>query len=221
MAPLTECYTGLMVFINMVAAGTVKFELDDVQNAVARLLDKSRKDALMIGADEQKWKEGLFPVAAWVDERILCSSWQDRERWIRLQLQRRYFNISNAGDLFFENLESKESMTRDVLAVYDMVLAAGFKGSHFSRGLAGELKEIRRSVMEAAAIPAGTQNESMLFSEAYEGMHKNKEKKADRLFRNIDVRSVIVALIPPLLIAGMYFVLDNQLDRLFHQFFGL
>jgi type VI secretion system protein ImpK len=75
-----------------------------------------------------------FAVFAWVDEAILSSAWEGRKQWQREQLQRHYFQTADAGELFFERLNTIGPHQRDVREVYYLVPGIGLQRSILQRG---------------------------------------------------------------------------------------
>lgn len=81
-----------------------------------------------------------YAIVALFDEVALSKSESFRQYWLPNLLQLHYFHENVAGVAFFTRLESirKDPRRADVLRVYWLALAFGFRGKHAVRG--GELE---------------------------------------------------------------------------------
>ena len=85
----------------------------EVAEQVQLLLDRAEAFRARQGFPVAEWRQALFAVCAWVDEQILCSAWDGRNPWLSSQLQRKYFDTSRAGELFFERLQALPEEKQD------------------------------------------------------------------------------------------------------------
>ncbi len=129
---LADCFTPLMAYVAyfLRAHRQRDFGWDEVRSNIGRLLAESEQKALAAGFSLEDYNEARFAVCAWVDEMILNSDWKEKGRWQREQLQRLYYNTTNAGEEFFEHLSSLDMGRRDVREVYYLCLALGFQGQY-------------------------------------------------------------------------------------------
>jgi len=104
-------------------AATLSAQLD------AAIADARRnaQDADHAAADVD---DALFAVCAWADEILIAANWSGAALWQRTLLQRRYFNISNAGVAFFTRLENLGPQRLPVREVYYLCLGMGFAGRY-------------------------------------------------------------------------------------------
>ena len=169
---LTDCFIDLAAymayFLKTVAVKQPPYE--QVKADVLRLLTQS-----------EGWlKKGLFPkedydlarfgICAWVDEAILNSSWKEKGHWQREQLQRLYYQTTDAGELFFERLNNLGFHQRDVREVYYICLALGFKGRFIHSGdeyLLGQLKSSNLKLLIGSSVGMPSLERAELFPEAY------------------------------------------------------
>jgi type VI secretion system protein ImpK len=89
-----------------------------------------------------------YPLVAFIDETILNSQWQHRERWRDRPLQLHYYGERTAGTHFFTNLAELRRQgegRRDLLEIYHICLALGFEGQYRVTGLA-DLARLRESL---------------------------------------------------------------------------
>jgi type VI secretion system protein ImpK len=98
----------------------------------------------LFSAMEQRARESDFPaplielakfaLVGFLDETILQSSWAMRDMWAGNPLQLQYFNEFSAGEEFYTKLEglrnADDPRKLDVLEVYFLCLAPGFKGKY-------------------------------------------------------------------------------------------
>ncbi len=118
---------------------------ENVAKRYKQLLSASLQSAKKAGRQERDWGMGLFPVCAWIDETVLCSDWQDKDKWLRNPLQLVFFKTMNAGEEFFSRLEGLDPASREVREVYDYCLTLGFRGRYFHPRDADALGEVVRA----------------------------------------------------------------------------
>jgi type VI secretion system protein ImpK len=119
-----------------------------------------------------------YALAAFVDEIVLNSSWSLKDSWSGRPLQLEYFNDFAAGEEFFNKLDTlrhtEDPKRIEVLEVYFLLLALGFKGKYGGfegleklRRLTDDIsKELRRargtSELSAPSSAAATQVPQMV-----------------------------------------------------------
>ena len=155
---------------------------EEVLAKYKQLVERSRQSAKNAGISIELWERAFFPVCAWIDEQILYSEWIEKEKWQHTQLQRIYFNTSNAGKEFFANLEKLdlEDGNSGIREVYVYCLSMGFKGMYFLPEDASALSDIRARQKELLAgenIEDISIEEVLLFPHAYESGSKKKRRR--------------------------------------------
>ncbi|AGK50042.1 type IV/VI secretion system, DotU family domain protein [Burkholderia thailandensis MSMB121] len=122
------------------------------------LIERARDHAACAGAPEADVDDALFAVCAWIDEALMNSGWYDADRWTLRLLQKRHFDTSHAGVVFFERLDALDGARANVLAVYLLCLQLGFRGRYGYDGGSRPLDAIRRRALDAlsahASLPA-------------------------------------------------------------------
>jgi type VI secretion system protein ImpK len=102
--------------------------------------------ALRSGLGAADIQAAKYALCALVDESILLSELPIKEEWLGRPLQMVYFDDVSAGEEFYNRLDQlRLSRTReaaDVLEVYHLCLAFGFKGKHGNPKGAERLKVI-------------------------------------------------------------------------------
>jgi type VI secretion system protein ImpK len=76
-------------------------------------------------------QQAKYAICAFIDEMILTSSWPLKESWADKPLQLSYFNDFSAGEEFYNKVDQlRGSKKNNVLEVYYMCLALGFRGKY-------------------------------------------------------------------------------------------
>ncbi|MFL5436788.1 MAG: DotU family type IV/VI secretion system protein [Myxococcales bacterium] len=103
-------------------------------------VDELFQRAAQEGFSREDVNDIAYAIVALFDEVALSKSESFREYWLPNLLQLHYFHENVAGVAFFTRLESirKDPRRADVLRVYWLALAFGFRGKHAVRG--GELE---------------------------------------------------------------------------------
>ncbi len=178
---LTDCFTGLFAY----TAFLVKPE-----NATMTTFEQAYADIDRLISDSENLCEkgnfakmdfdlARFAVFSWMDEKILSSSWQGKDMWLREQLQRRYYQTADAGEIFFEKLNAVGPHQRDVREVYYLCLAMGFSGRYCNQGddfLLDQLKISNLKVLTGSSMGVPGINKETLFPEAYSSQSFGDEK---------------------------------------------
>ncbi len=90
--------------------------------------------ALRLGNSQGDTQAAKYALSALVDESILLSDLPLKDEWMGLPLQQLYFDDVSAGEEFYNRLEQlrlqRGERTVQVLEVYHLCLAFGFKGKY-------------------------------------------------------------------------------------------
>jgi type VI secretion system protein ImpK len=169
---MTDCFIQLIAYVvhfKQSAAGSQP-AFEQVKADILRLLSESDNCARKTGFSQEDYDKARFMVCAWVDEVVLASAWNQRNLWQREQLQRLYYNTTDAGEEVFERLNVLEYHQREVREVYYLCLALGFKGRFIHQGDDFLLEQVKTSNLKlllgsTMGIPSLERTE--LFPEAY------------------------------------------------------
>ena len=112
--------------------GSQQFSGDQLKNKIQSLLSASEDGARKGLVSSDDYDQARFAVCAWIDEALLNSSWSCKDIWMHEQLQRIYYHTTDAGELFFERLNSLGPHQLEVREVYYLCLALGFTGRYFN-----------------------------------------------------------------------------------------
>ncbi len=169
---LSDCFMEIIAYTALVArtdrAEQPSFE--QVQSTMQQLISHSEVCLQENQFPSEDFQSARFAVFAWVDETLLASQWEGRHQWQREQLQRRYFQTADAGELFFEKLNTIGPHQRDVREVYYLCLCLGFAGQYCNEGDDLMLEQLRQSnlkVLTASSMGVPTLEKEQLFPQAY------------------------------------------------------
>lgn len=217
---LTDCFMELMAYVayftKTVAVKQPAYE--QVKADVLRLLTKSEECVSKGWFPQEEYDQARFMICAWVDESILASGWQHRGHWQREQLQRLYYNTTEAGEEVFERLNAIAFQQRDVRELYYLCLSLGFKGRFLKpedEYLLDQLKTSNLKLLLGSSASVPSLERTDLFPESYsaEGVDLGPQKKTFRF-------SVltIAALAGPVLLFGLLFLVYHfSLDGIAEQ----
>ena len=129
---LTDCFSELIAYVSYFLKTVDKKQppFDQIRHEVERLLGESEACINKETFSAEDYDQARFAVCAWIDEAILSSSWKEKHLWQKQQLQRVYYNTTEAGEQFFERLNNLGLHQRDVREVYYLCLAMGFTGRY-------------------------------------------------------------------------------------------
>lgn len=169
---MTDCFMPLIAYVayfqQNAAARQPPFE--QVKGDIQRLLSESEMCVKKGTFSQDDYDQARFMVCAWVDEAILSSAWSQKGMWQREQLQRLYYNTTDAGEEAFERLNALGFHQQDVREVYYLCLALGFKGRFIHQGdeyLLEQLKLSNLKYLLGSSVGIPSLERAELFPEAY------------------------------------------------------
>lgn len=245
---LSDCFLEFFTFIRYLADSPEMADADyatvraDISLLIKRLDARSKKCA----ATPEQLDMARFAVFAWADEAVLCSAWPGARDWLKHPLQREYYGTANAGEEFIARLHgllggrmpeagaeggsilakfAKESGLEpsgeigsvEVLEVFALCLALGYTGMYFSEADRGRLDQLRQ---DCVLRVVGKQASGVLsaFPQAY-GSPKNLQHAAGH-GRVFDPLEIVFALLPLLILTGIYFAYRGMLQYSLNLWFG-
>jgi type VI secretion system protein ImpK len=183
----------------------------EVAERVQLLLDRAEAFRARQGFPVAEWRQALYAVCAWVDEQILCSAWDGRNPWLSSQLQRKYFDTSRAGELFFERLQALPEDADQVREVFDYCLSLGFQGRYFEPGDQARLERIRQAQLDQLPRNLRSGPEEDLFPEVGQSL---PGELSNRKIPYRYLTYAALAAIPPLVFLILYSSFTAFLDDL-------
>jgi len=181
--------------------------LDQVRADITRLMKESDNKFNTGDFTQEDYDMARFAVCAWVDEAIVNSAWDQRNMWLGEQLQRLYYQTSDAGELFFEKLNAIGPHQNHVREVYYLCLSLGFTGRYCNEGDEFLLEQLKTSNLKlltgsSMGIPSFTRED--LFPDAYpvDIEHAAPQKSVPRF----SIFTMICFAAPVVLFAGLYLI---------------
>jgi type VI secretion system protein ImpK len=169
---LTDCFMQLMAYVAYFLKTVARRQLpyEQVKADILRLLDQSESYVKKGLFSQEDYNLARFAVCAWVDEAILNSSWSQKSQWQKELLQRLFYQTTDAGEEFFEKVNSLGLHQREVREVYYLCLALGFTGRFINPGdetLLEHLKSSNLKLLLGSSVGLPSLESSELFPEAY------------------------------------------------------
>ncbi len=130
---LSEIYSPCFALVLQLRSTDAFGEADLLRERIKRLLDKSGQEAARSGVAQEDVQLAKFAMVAFIDETILSSNWTQKDRWLARPLQLEIYDRYDAGEEFFERLEglrSRRAQQAEILEVYYLCMALGFKGRY-------------------------------------------------------------------------------------------
>ncbi|MFZ1985140.1 MAG: DotU family type IV/VI secretion system protein [Desulfatitalea sp.] len=169
---LSDCFMEIIAYTALVVRneGGAAPSYEQVRANMGRLITQGEACLERGRFSQEDFNLARFAVFAWVDETILSSQWAGRQQWQREQLQRQYYQTADAGELFFERLNTIGPHQRDVREVYYLCLALGFSGQYCHEGDDFMLEQLRGSnlkLLSGSSMGIPSLDKEELFPEAY------------------------------------------------------
>lgn len=220
---LIDCFIEIITYTSqfLQTSGEKHPPFEKVKGDYAILFEQSEQYLNKGKFSPEEWDMARFAVCAWVDESILCSSWEGKVSWGHEQLQRMYYGATNAGEEFFDRLRELDPDAKEVHEVYAYCMALGFKGLHFKREDEFQLENIRSSNLKHISTEKvldeslhGTVN---LFPGAYKAA---SDEEGHKLKFPFSLFTLFFLVCPPLLFGVLFLVYKNTLQEFVVNFFG-
>lgn len=169
---LIDCFINMITYAAyLVKSGTEKqTAYDQVRADIQRLITESENCLENETVSREDYDQARFAVFAWIDEAVMRSTWEGKTHWQREQLQRIYYQTADAGEIFFERLNTLGPHQRDVREIYYLCLAMGFTGQYCNEGdeyLLEQLKTSNLKLLTGSSVGIPSIDKRELFPEAY------------------------------------------------------
>lgn len=169
---LIDCFIRLIAYVSLLArsdpAGQPDYET--VKRDIRRLIEQSEACVGEGLVNRTDYDMARFAVFAWIDETIMGSHWEGKQKWQRELLQRQYYQTADAGEGFFDRLNQIGLHQRDIREVYYICLAMGFTGQYGNEGDSVLLEGLRSEnlkILTGSSVGVPTLKQQTLFPEAY------------------------------------------------------
>jgi type VI secretion system protein ImpK len=206
---LSDCFSEVIAYINYALHGSAQSQItfEQLKQKTDALLAESEKCAAQCTGSREDYDLARFAICAWVDETVLSSDWDGRRQWQGEQLQRRYYNTTEAGIEFYNRLNAIGLHQSDVREIYYMCLAMGFKGRYCNDNdaiLVDQLKDSNLKLLLGSSVGLPNLDKMEFFPDAYPAgtdvLYQQEKKGLFSLFN-------LSFFLAPLLLLGILFVI--------------
>ncbi len=206
---LSDCFIKLIAYVAYLSRSNADRQpgFAQVNTDIQRFIAESEAICSQGGFAREDYDLARFAVFAWIDEKLLSSEWPGKTEWMRDQLQRRYFQTTEAGEHFFQKLNTIGPHQRDVREVYYICLSMGFAGQYCNEGddyLLEQLKISNLKVLTGGSMGVPALDGKNLFPGAYPG--EQDMPSATRRGGRFPVAYLIGAVTPVILLGVMFFI---------------
>ena len=128
---LLDCYLPVFKLAAEFAYQSALFADYDTFRAIClSRIEGAVKDADYQDVTDFDRDQAFFAVVVWLDETVLCSAQPFAQRWRYDLLQRKYFQTSIGGEMFFVRLNDLKEEHLQVRRVFLFCLQNGFHGKY-------------------------------------------------------------------------------------------
>jgi type VI secretion system protein ImpK len=212
---LALCFQEPLTAIVRVRSGRQQVqEAETFRDQIRRALQASMQEARSLGYNSEAVHLAVFAVVALLDESVLNLQKPVFSEWARRPLQEELFGSSNAGEIFFRNLNDllarqDSPETADCLEVYCLCLLLGFKG-RYAFGGSGDLQASIRRAREKIDRSRGPSR----LPEVQSGSEINLTRKRDGLGRALAYVAAVACVVALLSFGALHFVLTSGASRI-------
>ena len=158
---LSEICAPCFALILQLRASSDFGDADPLRERIIDLLGDVEQEALAAGVPASDLKQVKFALVAFIDETILSSDWRHQGEWMDQPLQAQLYDRYDLGEEFFSRLEEMRedpSAHAEVLEVYYLCMALGFKGRyqlHQQEKLREIIEDTYEELREAPGLAPG------------------------------------------------------------------
>lgn len=169
---LSDCFIDTMAYVSYLLK-TIEAKqppYEEVKTRILRLLSESESFVTRGLFSKDDYVQAHFAICAWVDEAILNSAWNQKSFWLKDQLQRIHYSTTDAGEEFFDRLETIGLHQREVREVFYLCLVLGFTGRYCHKHDEYQLEQIKTSNLKlllGSSVGLPSLERTDLFPEAY------------------------------------------------------
>ncbi|WP_412068631.1 type IVB secretion system protein IcmH/DotU [Rubrivirga sp. IMCC43871] len=134
---LAGAFTSVFSLVLQLRASDHLGDPTDLRTRIESMLREAAASAREAGAADADVEEATTALVAFLDEAVLGSDWPGRDAWASEPLQLTHYDRNDLGERFFDRLKrllDEGAVRRDVLEVYYLCLALGFKGRYAIHG---------------------------------------------------------------------------------------
>lgn len=170
---LVDCFMALIVYVVVLVRDIDQDqpEVVAVQNEIKRFLAKSLKIKSGNHISNRSYHYGRFLICTWIDEALLNSAWIHKRKWEKALLQRRLYNITDGGVVFFNCMAKLGHEHQDIQEVAYYCLTLGFAGRYVRKQDTIVLEHLKTSSLKQLYGRSAEDSNfarQQLFAEAYQ-----------------------------------------------------
>jgi len=204
---LIDCFVQLIGYVELMRENMNRntSSYEQVREDVIRLLKASETPAKNGSIPQDEYDQAKFAVCAWIDEALLASNWQYRGAWQREQLQRLFYNTTDAGVEVFDRLNNLALHQKELREVYYCCLSLGFKGRFINQGddfLLNQLRGSNLKVISGSTPGMNPPDRADLFPEGVPLRGAEVQIKSSRYSLG-----TVIAIVAPFVLFGILYLM--------------
>ncbi|MBN1850100.1 MAG: DotU family type IV/VI secretion system protein [Deltaproteobacteria bacterium] len=204
---IVDCFIELLTYVSyfLKTVNSQQPQFEQIKTEIEGLVARTEACLQNKGISNEDMDHARFAVFAWVDEAILNAPWNDKDQWLKHQLQRTHFQTTGAGEMFFERLNSLGPHQGHVREVFYLCLALGFTGRYIHEGDDFLLEQLRTSnlkILLGSSIGLPSLDTGKLFPEAYP---KEQEFASAKPLKKRLSSLTLIGIVSPLIFFGALF----------------
>ncbi len=212
---LLDCFIELVAYVTYLMENVSgrQASYEQVKTDINHLVGKSQDCFHRSSRPQEDFDLARFAVFAWIDETVLNSTWPDKGRWQSEQLQRIYYQTTDAGELFFERLNRLGPQQVEVREVFYLCLALGFTGRYCNPGDEFLLEQLKNSNLKLLGKTPDLRvlEREQLFPDAY--LMGDTRPRTSRNPRRIATELILGTTLPIFLYGVLFFIYRFVLDN--------
>ena len=214
MGNLTDYYVPVVAWVRECLGRTLPEALE-LRAEIQTRIEQARLASREGGIGDKVFEAGLFPVVVWIDESLMCANWSGAIEWRTMLLQKAFFRTGNGGVEFFRRLSAlgSESVDREVLAVYYMILQLGFQGQYGMEGEENSSLPVRRQLQTVLEPSRPSDEQTPLFPGVMPAVAALPGETHEGLTRRRRLGTLLLWAVPP----GLLLILFMVFDRIVHS----
>ena len=208
---IIDCFTPLIVYTLEFAEHSQDpiYTVDKLVDDYKTLIDQAQQRCdLKVSFDE-----ALFPLTAWIDETILNSDLENRRGWRKSLLQKKFFDTSNAGEIFYKNFKHLSEDAFELRFLYLYILFLGFKGKYYRDEDAQKVEALFHTQKELLQDTFTESFPKYAFTKAYAQHQLPSKKRFKPSYAGLWVLIIVSLILALILFLASQAYLDGLLDK--------
>tara|TARA_B110000046_G_C12946193_1_gene378099 strand:+ start:217 stop:873 length:657 start_codon:yes stop_codon:yes gene_type:complete len=203
-------YSNLVYYTQRIILNSEEFTYEDTNTSYAKLINQVKTE-MSSKSLEKYYKTTLLAYIAWIDEQIMLSHLNFKKVWMKNLLQKKYFQTSDLGHVFFINYNNLDDDDKDLKIIYLYVLSLGFEGKY----------SLDKDELEGFITKELNLHNINLEVDYFNKIYDLKSPTVTPIKKAQLIKGgylIIIAIISILCIITMYFSLKNQSEAFFRIF---